>query len=62
VLRKLYAVLTGAEASHLGEVERRAILEILRQTKPDLPDYLRRLTAGANTTSRLGFPGTLRRS
>jgi hypothetical protein len=42
VLRNLYAILTGATPSHLQPEERRAILEILRETKPSLPEYFRR--------------------
>ncbi len=42
---RLHAVLTGAERSgefpHLSPDDRRAILEIVRETKPDLPDYWR---------------------
>ena len=30
---------TGKEFAHLGEEDRRAILDILRDTKPNLPDY-----------------------
>ena len=43
VLQKLWDVLSGADVSekysHLSPDDRRAILEILRQTKKDLPDY-----------------------
>jgi hypothetical protein len=43
VYRKLWDVLGGREAgkefAHLGEEDRRAIREILLDTKPDLPDY-----------------------
>ena len=41
VLRRLYGILSGAEPSHLGEIERQAILEILRETKTGLPEYFR---------------------
>jgi hypothetical protein len=45
VLRRLHQVLTGRDSSrefeHLSEADRRAILEILRETKPDLPAYWR---------------------
>lgn len=45
VYRRLYDVLTGTnrdpEFSHLTQPTRTAILEILRETKPDLPDYWR---------------------
>lgn len=45
VLRKLFDVLTGKEMgkafSHLTASDRTAILEILRETKPNLPDYWR---------------------
>ncbi|HUY31939.1 MAG TPA: hypothetical protein VMV69_04100 [Pirellulales bacterium] len=44
--RRLYDVLTGHDASpdftRLAAAERQAILEILRDTKPGLPDYWRR--------------------
>src|SRR5262249_30149468 len=43
VYQRLYAVLTGKDQSkefaHLSGAERAAILEILRDTKKDLPDY-----------------------
>jgi hypothetical protein len=43
VLRRLWEVLTGrdtgADFAHLSNTDRRAILEILRETKPKLPDY-----------------------
>jgi hypothetical protein len=43
VLRKLHAVLTGANTdkafAHLTAADRTAILEILRDTMPNLPDY-----------------------
>ena len=45
VYRKLYGVLTGTEAggkyAALSVAERRAVLEILRDTKGNLPDYWR---------------------
>ena len=45
VLRRLYEVLTGAdrapEFAHLSAADRKAILEILVATKPNLPDYWR---------------------
>jgi hypothetical protein len=45
VLRRLWEVLTGKDTSadfaHLSATDRRAILEILRATKPNLPDYWR---------------------
>ncbi len=45
VLRRVYDVLTGKETgddfAHLSAADRRAILEILRETKPDLPTYWR---------------------
>lgn len=45
VLQKLYDVLTvkdqSAAYAHLSPAERQAILEILRDTKPNLPDYWR---------------------
>jgi hypothetical protein len=43
VLRRLWEVLSGKDASkefaHLSTADRQAILEILRATKPNLPDY-----------------------
>ena len=43
VYQRLWDVLGGRETgkgfAHLTEEDRRAILEILRETKPDLPDY-----------------------
>jgi hypothetical protein len=46
VLRKLYDVLTGAKQSeefeHLSAADRKAIREILVDTKPDLPSYWRK--------------------
>jgi hypothetical protein len=43
VYRRLWEVLTGKDTSddfaHLSPADRRAILEILRATKPGLPDY-----------------------
>ena len=40
---RLWEVLTGKDTSptfaHLAEADRKAVLEILRETKPDLPDY-----------------------
>jgi hypothetical protein len=51
VLRRLYDVLTGHDAgadfAHLSAADRRAILDILRDTKPNLPDYWMRSTATA---------------
>ncbi|HEY3787617.1 MAG TPA: hypothetical protein VGL71_02125, partial [Urbifossiella sp.] len=45
-LRRLHDVLTGANTdkafTHLKTADRRAILEILRETKPNLPDYWRK--------------------
>jgi hypothetical protein len=43
ILRRLWEVLSGQDTSkefaHLSAADRRAILEILRETKPNLPDY-----------------------
>src|SRR5579883_272286 len=43
VMRRLWEVLSGKDASkefaHLSTADRQAILEILRETKPNLPDY-----------------------
>jgi hypothetical protein len=42
-LKRLHAVLTGQDKSdafaHLSEADRKAVLEILRDTLPDLPEY-----------------------
>ena len=44
VYRRLWQVLSGADPAaryeHLARGDRRAIVEILRDTKPDLPGYL----------------------
>ncbi len=49
VLRRLWEVLTGRDTSadfaHLSADDRRAILEILRETKPDLPAYWKAATS-----------------
>ncbi|HEV2293716.1 MAG TPA: hypothetical protein VGR35_07660 [Tepidisphaeraceae bacterium] len=46
VYQRLWAVLSGADTSkqfaHLSPEDRRAIVEILRETKPDLPAYWKR--------------------
>jgi hypothetical protein len=46
VYRRLWQVLSGEDESgkfgNLTETDRRAIIEIVRDTKPDLPDYWRR--------------------
>jgi hypothetical protein len=51
VLRRVWEVLTGEDTSadfaHLAVAERRAILEILRETKPSLPAYWRELPAAS---------------
>jgi hypothetical protein len=45
VYRRLWAVLSGSESSskyaHLNPIDRRAIVEILRDTKTDLPEVFR---------------------
>lgn len=45
ILHRMYDVLTGKDTSadfaHLSPEDRQAILEILRETKPNLPDYWR---------------------
>ena len=45
ILRRLHAILTGRDSrpafGHLSPGDRRAILEILRETLPNLPDYWR---------------------
>ena len=45
IYRRLYDVLTnpqpGAQFSHLSADDRRSVLEILRETKPSLPDYFK---------------------
>jgi hypothetical protein len=51
VYRKLFNVLTGQETktpfTHMREDDRRAVLEILLETKPNLPDYSRQVNAAA---------------
>ena len=46
IYRRLYDVLTnpqpGAQFSHLSTDDRRSVLEILRETKPSLPDYFKK--------------------
>ena len=39
IYRRLHAILTGTEKSTLSADDRQAILEILRDTKPNLPGY-----------------------
>ena len=50
VYRRLWRVLSGQERgapySNLALADRRAIVEILRSTKKDLPDYFQPLTSG----------------
>jgi hypothetical protein len=50
VLQRLWDVLNGKDTSpefaHLSAADRRAILDILRATKPSLPEYWRRSAAG----------------
>ena len=45
MLRRLWEVLSGADTSnpfaHLSAADRAAVLAILRETKPGLPDYWR---------------------
>ena len=45
VYRRLWRILSGAEHgdpySHLSAADRAAIVEILRTTKKDLPDYFK---------------------
>jgi hypothetical protein len=45
ILARLHAILIGADAdpqfAKITAEDRRAILEILRETKPSLPDYWR---------------------
>ena len=49
LLQRLHAILTGEDAdpqfSRLTAGDRQAVLEILRETKPNLPDYWRPLAA-----------------
>ena len=51
VYRRLYDVLTGRDQSdkfkRLSSDDRRAVLEILRETKPGLPAYFKTDTVGA---------------
>ena len=52
IYRRLYDVLTnpqpGAQFSHLSTDDRRSVLEILRDTKPSLPDYFKADDANEN--------------
>jgi hypothetical protein len=45
IYRRMYAVLSGQDRtprySRLEASDRRAIIDILRDTKPDLPEYFR---------------------
>jgi hypothetical protein len=51
IYRRLYDVLTGRDQSdkfkRLSAEDRRAVLEILRETKPGLPEYFKTDTVGA---------------
>jgi hypothetical protein len=53
VLRRMWEILTGQDASmkfaHLTSGDRRAIVDILRDTMPDLPDFWREETLGPGT-------------
>ena len=53
VYQKLFNILTGEDSSEkltrLSAQDRRAILEIVRDTKPDLPDYWRALDSSAGS-------------
>jgi hypothetical protein len=55
--RRLWEVLSSAEPgarySHLSPADRAAIVEILIDTKPDLPDYFQPLTAAAARVTTL---------
>jgi hypothetical protein len=50
VLRRMWEVLSGQDASekfaHLSAADRKAVLEILRDTLPDLPDYWKASRSG----------------
>jgi hypothetical protein len=52
VMRRLWEILSGKDASrefvHLSTADRQAILEILRQTKPNLPEYRKPVRAGSD--------------
>ncbi|EDY16607.1 hypothetical protein CfE428DRAFT_5887 [Chthoniobacter flavus Ellin428] len=49
LLQRLYDILTGSDTNpqfaKIAASDRQAILEILRETKPNLPDYWRAKTA-----------------
>jgi len=55
LLQRLYDILTGSDTNpqfaKIAASDRQAILEILRETKPNLPDYWPAKTATAMTTS-----------
>jgi hypothetical protein len=63
IYRRLWEVLTGKDASpdfnHLSSADRRAILEVLIETKPGLPDYWhgRGEAPGAPAAGNKGAPG-----
>jgi hypothetical protein len=48
IYRRVWQILSGAEKStkyaHLALSDRRAVVEILRETKPDLPDFFGRVS------------------
>lgn len=55
LLQRLYDILTGQEAdpqfAKIAEGDRRAVVEILRETKPNLPAYWAAKTAAATTAT-----------
>ncbi len=61
VYRRMWRVLSGQETAgkyaRLTEADRQAVVEILRETKPDLPEYF---LAGAPTPRRVPREGALR--
>jgi len=56
LLERLHAILTGQDVdpqfAKLAATDRQAILEILRETKPNLPDYWR----AGSVSARLSLP------
>jgi hypothetical protein len=44
IYRRLWGILSGAEKSGLALEDRRAVVEILRETKPGIPPYFAAVT------------------
>jgi len=63
LLERLFAILTGQDKdpqfSKIAATDRQAILEILRETKPNLPDYWRARTAEQSNHDPAADPATV---